>query len=118
MLYNINIGRHNAPMLSLLWYYDLGGYIMQEAMSQFEFEQITRNKLSGMSDRQINDAMTTIDRQIRMLRKNGKDTKPLEVEYCYYEDEIQRRSKYSISLNNRIYGRGNSSRGNYKNNRK
>ena len=65
-------------------------------------EVLTREMLSAMSDRELNDALGNLSRKIRMFRKNGKDTKTLEVEYCYIEDECQRRS---------VYGRGFASRG-------
>jgi len=59
-----------------------------------EESHLTRETLSTMSDRELNDSLSDITRKIRMFRKNGKDTKVFEVEYCYLEDESQRRATY------------------------
>jgi hypothetical protein len=76
--------------------------------------QYTRDVLTQMSDKQIDDAASKIKRLIRETErrisssKNKKDNKEdgsvlrgLEVEFCYVDDEKQRRQKFNQNRSSR-----------------
>ena len=74
---------------------------MPAAIEATEENVLTKEILLSMSDRELNDSLGNLSRKIRMFRKNGKDTKVLEVEYCYLEDECQRRAAYGRNFASR-----------------
>ena len=68
----------------------------------------TRDVLAQMSDKQIEDASSKLKRLIRETEKKisstkskdvksneGKTLQSLEVEYCYVDDERQRRQRFN-----------------------
>ena len=74
----------------------------------------TRDVLTQMSDKQIDDAASKLKRLIREAEKRissskqkaikieeGKSLQTLEVEYCYVDDERQRRQKFNENRSRR-----------------
>ena len=74
----------------------------------------TRDVLTQMSDKQIDDAASKLKRLIRETEKKisgskqktvkiaeGKSLQSLEVEYCYVDDERQRRQKFNENRSRR-----------------
>lgn len=74
----------------------------------------TRDVLTQMSDKQIDDAASKLKRLIRESEKRissskqksikiaeGKSLQVLEVEYCYVDDERQRRQKFNENRSRR-----------------
>ena len=67
----------------------------------------TRDILTQMSDKQIDDAASKLNRLIRETEKriaskksrseagDAKSLQTLEVEYCYVDDERQRRQRFN-----------------------
>tara|TARA_B100000123_G_scaffold264945_1_gene235493 strand:+ start:66 stop:368 length:303 start_codon:yes stop_codon:yes gene_type:complete len=70
-----------------------GGYPM--ASDENENTNFTRDKLQKMSDKELSYAENTLIRTISKLRKSDEKTIDSEVELCYVQDEIFRRSKMS-----------------------
>ena len=68
----------------------------------------TRDVLAQMSDKQIEDASSKLKRLIRETEKKisstksneGKTLQSLEVEYCYVDDERQRRQRFNENRSN------------------
>jgi hypothetical protein len=55
--------------------------------------QYTRDTLQEMSDRDLSSAENTLERRIFSMRRESKKTYECEIELCYVQDEIFRRSK-------------------------
>ena len=70
-----------------------GGYTVANAEN--ENTSFTRDKLQKMSDKELSYVENTLIRTISKLRKSDQKTHTTEVELCYVQDEIFRRSKMS-----------------------
>ena len=53
----------------------------------------TRDTLQELSDRDLSSAENSLERRISAMRRENKKTYELEIELCYVQDEIFRRSK-------------------------
>ena len=62
-----------------------------------EIPQYSRDILQQMSDRDLSNAENSLERRIFFLRKESSSTYGHEVELCYVQDEIGRRSRMSGS---------------------
>ena len=65
------------------------------ANDENEKTSYTRDVLQKMSDKDLSYAENTLIRSISKLRKSDQKTHDTEVELCYVQDEIFRRSKMS-----------------------
>ena len=74
--------------------YDGGNQMREETKPQYN-----RDVLQQMSDRDLSSAENTLVRRISALRRENKKTYDQEVELCYVQDEMFRRS--SMATNKR-----------------
>ena len=69
----------------------------EETMSKrfsFEFEPFTDDQLKAMSSDELQLFLIKFKRLIKEARKAGKSTAPFEVEFCYLDNEKQRRQRF------------------------
>ncbi len=65
-------------------------------MSSNSVENFNRDLLVKMTDSEVNDALNQHKIRIDQLARRGENTRLLETEFCYIQDEAQRRAKYSL----------------------
>lgn len=58
-------------------------------------ENFNRDLLSKMTDPEVGEALAHFRHRIEVQSRRGESTKQLETEFCYIQDEVQRRAKYS-----------------------
>lgn len=63
--------------------------------TKFFVENFNRDLLVKMTDIEVAEASSQVKYKIDSLSRKGENTKSLETEFCYIQDEIQRRAKYS-----------------------
>ena len=68
--------------------YDGGNQMREETKPQYN-----RDVLQQMSDRDLSSAENSLELRISAMRRENKKTYELEIELCYVQDEIFRRSK-------------------------
>ena len=68
---------------------------MSSPSSKSVVENFNRDLLVKMTDVEVNVALVHHKNRIESLSRRGESTKDLETEFCYIQDEAQRRSKYS-----------------------
>ena len=78
-----------------------GGYPV--ANDENEKTSYTRDVLQKMSDKELSYVENTLIRSISKLRRTDEKTHETEVELCYVQDEIFRRSKQSSYKNQSSY---------------
>ena len=79
-------------------------YNTHEGANQMREEvraQYTRDVLQQMSDRDLSSAENTLIRKISSLRKESRKTYEQEIDLCYVQDEIFRRSSMASSKRRR-----------------
>jgi len=68
---------------------------MSNANVKNSIENFNRDVLVKMSDSEVNDMLSQFKNRIEVLSRRGESTKLLETEFCYIQDEAQRRARYS-----------------------
>lgn len=68
---------------------------MSSPSSKSVVENFNRDLLVKMTDVEVNEALMQHKNRIESLSRRGENTKSLETEFCYIQDEAQRRAKYS-----------------------
>jgi hypothetical protein len=69
-------------------------------MSDNSFKNVktySRSEISAFSDKELHSVMHHIKTCIREARRRNSDTTRLEIEFCYLDNERQRREKWSFS---------------------
>ena len=70
-------------------------------MSEQNFNGVTkvysRDEISTFSDRELAEATREVKQCIREARRSGRDSTNLEIEFCYLDNERQRREKLGFS---------------------
>ena len=67
----------------------------------FDFEPITNDALRELTQEELHMNIIKFKRLIREARKAGMNTGPFEIEFCYLDNERQRRSRYESNLRRR-----------------
>ena len=68
---------------------------MSNSNQRQSVESFNRDLLSKMTDPEVGEAMVQFRNRIELCTRRGENTKLLETEFCYIQDEVQRRAKYS-----------------------
>ena len=55
----------------------------------------SRDEISDLSDQELGSAIRTMTNAIRTSQRSGEDSHQYEVEFCYLENERQRRQQWS-----------------------
>ena len=66
-------------------------------MSENNFNAVrtySRDEISGFTDRELTEVASQLKKSIRDARRSGRDTTHLEVEYCYLDNERQKRESW------------------------
>ena len=55
----------------------------------------SRDEITSLSDQELGSALRTMTNAIRTSQRSGEDSHQYEIEFCYLENERQRRAKWS-----------------------
>ena len=67
----------------------------------FEFVPFTDDQLKALSADELQMSLIRFKRLIKEARKVGKETAPFEVEFCYLDNEKQRRQRFDRRFDRR-----------------
>ena len=60
----------------------------------FEFVSLTDDEIKELTSEELHMNIIKFKRLIREARKAGKEPTPFEIEFCYLDNERQRRSRF------------------------
>ena len=73
--------------------------------SSSSYKTYSRDEILAFTDAELHDAVNKIRTCIRDARRRGNDTTNLEIEFCYLDNERQKREKWSGGNSHRPHKR-------------
>tara|TARA_Y100000034_G_C6698351_1_gene307829 strand:+ start:190 stop:435 length:246 start_codon:yes stop_codon:yes gene_type:complete len=73
-----------------------------------DFVTFTRGEIEAMTSEDIQKNIVRVRREIREAKSMGRNTVSHEIEFCYLDNERQRREKYTFSPPKATYRGGRS----------